>query len=407
VDRRSFARIVACGAASTVTATNTENAEAQPNEPRVDSDAAPSIAAQAPPGEAVCAADFRALAEAKLPRAAFDYIDSGSTEQVTLRENTAAFQRLKLLPPLLTGVARTDLATTVLGVPVKLPILLAPAAAQRMYHPEGALASARAAAAMSTIFGVSSSVMNSVEECAAASDGPKWFQMYVPKDRTVARKLVERAEHAGYKALVITVDLGEWKDADRRNRFKVPADMLRKNLRDLGYADITDAMTHAELIAYAASAVDLAFSWDIFPWLRSITKLPLVIKGVLRPEDARRAVELGLDGIVVSNHGGRRLDGMPASIEMLPAVAEAVAGRCEIFLDSGVRRGTDVLKALALGARAVLIGRPYVWALAADGEAGVAKVLTILRDELENVLLSAGCSNVREVPRALVMDRVP
>ena len=162
-------------------------------------------------------------------------------------------------------------------------------------------------------------------------------------------------------------------------------------------------MTHAELIAYSRENTDLTFSWDLFGWLRDVTKLPLIIKGVLRPEDARRAVELGLDGVIVSNHGGRRLDGMPASIEMLPQVVEAVGGKAEVFLDSGIRRGTDVLKALALGARAVLIGRPYVWGLAADGEAGVRKVLEILRDELQNVLISSGCRSVRDVPRALVV----
>jgi 4-hydroxymandelate oxidase len=355
------------------------------------------------PPEPLRVEDFRALAAAKLPRATFDYIESGTMNQVTLRENTAAFERLNLLPPVLSGVASADLATTVLGTPVKLPILLAPVAAQRMYHPEGALATARAAAAAGTVFVVSSSVMNSVEEVAAAADGPKWYQLYMPKDRAVARRLVERAETAGYRALVVTVDLGEWKDADRRNRFVVPEEMLRKHLRDLGFADIRDGMTHAELVAYSSNAVDLTFTWDVFPWLRSITKLPLIIKGVLRVEDARRAVELGLEGIVVSNHGGRRLDGMPASIERLPQIVDAVGGKAEVFLDSGIRRGTDVLKALALGARAVLIGRPYAWALAADGERGVTKMLDILREELQNVMTSAGCKSVRDVPRSLVM----
>lgn len=391
MNRRDFARLLASGAGGSFLTAY----DAAAQEPALT---APSAAV-----EPVCVADFRELAQAKLPAATFDYVETGTMDQVTLRENTAAFQRLKLLPPVLSGVASADLATTVLGQNVSLPILLAPVAAQRMYHPQGALAAARAAAAVGTLFGVSSSATHSVEEIAAASTGPKWYQLYVPKDRAVARRLVERAETAGYKALIVTVDLGEWKDADRRNKFAMPPDVMRKHLRDLGYANIADTMTHAEMQAYSRANTDLTFSWNIFPWLRSVTKLPLIIKGVLRPEDARRAVDLGLDGIIVSNHGGRRLDGMPASIEMLPQVVAAVGGKAEVFLDSGIRRGTDVLKALALGARAVLIGRPYVWGLAADGEAGVRKVLEILRDELQNVLTSCGCRNVYEVPRELVV----
>jgi isopentenyl diphosphate isomerase/L-lactate dehydrogenase-like FMN-dependent dehydrogenase len=322
---------------------------------------------------------------------------------VTLRDNVAAFQRLKLLPPLLTGVASADLSTTALGCDIKLPILLAPVAAQRLYHPEGAKASARAAAAMGTICGVSTSATNSLEEIAAASDGPKWFQLYPPKDRAVAKQLIERAERAGYRVLVVTVDLGEWKDADRRNRFALPKEMLVKHLRDVGVPNVDENLPYEELIAFNTRVWDLAYDWSIFDWLRSVTKLPIVIKGVLRPEDARKAVSVGLDGIIVSNHGGRRVDTVPASIDMLPAVVEAVAGKAEIFFDSGIRRGTDVLKALAFGAKAVMIGRPYAWALAADGENGVRKVLELLRDELHLAMVSCGCPRVTEVPRSLVM----
>jgi isopentenyl diphosphate isomerase/L-lactate dehydrogenase-like FMN-dependent dehydrogenase len=249
--------------------------------------------------------------------------------------------------------------------------------------------------------GVSGSCGNSIEEVAAASAGPKWFQLYVPKDRVIARRLVERADRAGYKAIIVTVDLGEQKDADRRNRFKVPATFLRKHLTNLGFA-ITEQMTDAELETLNASAWDLALSWDFFDWLRSITKLPLLIKGVLRADDAKKAVSIGLDGIIVSNHGGRRLDGVPASIEQLPQIAQAANGKAEIYLDSGVRRGTDVLEALALGAKAVLIGRPYAWALAADGEAGVAKVLDLLRQELVLAMLATGCANVGSINRSLL-----
>jgi len=399
MNRRLFAKLLA-GAAGSSSFLHTNAADCDNPEDQTVTDDAP----RDPSVDPVCVTDFRALALAKLPRSTFEYIDTGTADQVTLRENVAAFQRLKLLPPLLTGVATADLSTTVLKCAIKLPILLAPVAAQRMYHPEGAQAAARGAAAVGTIFGVSSSATNSVEEVAAAADGPKWFQLYPPKDREVAKRLVQRAERAGYRAVIITVDLGEMKDADRRNRFALPKEMLLKHLRDIGVANVDETMSHDELIAFNSQVADLAFSWDFFDWLRSVTRLPLVIKGVLRPEDARKAVSIGLDGIIVSNHGGRRLDTVPASIEMLPQIVEAVGGRAEVYLDGGIRRGTDVLKALALGARAVLIGRPYAWALAADGENGVRKVLELLRDELHLAMVSSGCARVEDVPRSLIRE---
>jgi len=347
-------------------------------------------------------ADFQELARSALPQATYEYITTGSTEEVTLRENVAAFQRLRILPPLLTGVAEADTATTVLKQPIAMPILLAPVAGQSLYHPQGGLASARAAAAAKTIFGVSSSVGHSVEEIAAASPGPKWFQLYVPKDRAVARRLVERVERAGYRAIVVTVDLGERKDADKRNRFRLPRAMLLKHLLDVGF-DLNDRMSNEEVQDFNDQAWDLALSWKFFDWLRSITKLPLIVKGVLRAEDAEKAVAMGLNGIVVSNHGGRRLDGVPASIEQLPHIVKAVDGRAEIFLDSGIRRGTDVFKALALGARAVLIGRAYAWALAADGEAGVKTVINLLHEELVSAMLATGCAKLADIKRSLLI----
>jgi 4-hydroxymandelate oxidase len=351
---------------------------------------------------AVNVADFQNRAKTKLPSPTYDYITTGSADEVTLAENVAAFQRIKLLPPLLRGVTRPDLATTVLGQAVSMPLLLAPVAGQSLFHPEGALAAARAAAAAGIVVGVSSSVGHSAEEVAVASDGPKWFQLYVPKDHAVARRLVERVERAGYKALVITVDLGEWKDADRRNRFALPHAVLRKLLVDMGF-EVSPTAGYPELLAFVETAWDLSFTWDFFDWLRSITRLPLLIKGVLRPDDAAKAVSIGLDGIVVSNHGGRRLDTVPASIDMLPAVVEAVGGRCQVFLDSGVRRGTDVLKALALGARGVLIGRPYAWALAADGETGVRQVIELFRQELELAMIATGCAKVNEIGKSVLL----
>ena len=353
--------------------------------------------------EPVNVEDVTALAKEALPKATFDYITTGSADEITLRENIAAFRRIRVLPPLLKGVSKADLSTTVLKQRISLPIMLAPVAAQRMYHPQGALAVARAAAAAGTVFGVSSSATNSAEEIAAASRGPKWFQLYPPKDRSVARQLVQRVERAGFKAIIVTVDLGEWKDADRRNRFVLPREMLVKHLRDIGFDQVSSKMSYQEAFAFNERAWDMSLSWEFFDWLRSVTKLPLVIKGVLRQEDAEKAVSLGLDGIVVSNHGGRRLDGMPASIDRLPGIVEVVGNRAEVYMDGGVRRGTDVLKALALGARAVLIGRPYAWGLAANGEAGVRKVIELLREETLNAMLTTGCAKVADIERSLIM----
>jgi isopentenyl diphosphate isomerase/L-lactate dehydrogenase-like FMN-dependent dehydrogenase len=261
---------------------------------------------------------------------------------------------------------------------------------------------ARAAAAAGTAFVVSSHSFHSAEEIAATANGPKWFQLYAAKDRQVNRRLVERVERAGYQAIVVTVDLGDWMDANRRNRFAVPRDMLLKHLRDFGFERVSDGMSDDELAAFNAGVWEVSLSWQFFDWLRSVTTLPLLVKGVLRADDAKKAVAIGLDGVIVSNHGGRRLDGVPASVDVLPSIVEAVGGRAEVYVDGGVRRGTDVLKALALGARAVLIGRPYAWALAADGEAGVRKVLDLFRQELVNVMIAAGCSRVGDVRRSLI-----
>jgi len=341
--------------------------------------------------------DFIPLAQAKLPKATFDYVTTGSEDEVTLRENVAAFRRIKVLPPLLHGVQDADLSTTVLGQRIDLPVLIAPVAALRMYHPDGALAVARAAQKAGTIFVPSTSAYNSVEEIAAAAGGPKWFQLYAPRDRDVARGLVRRAEQSGYKAIVVTVDLGERKDADLRNQFRPPREFLLKHLRDVGHTHITGKESDEELLAFNANAWDVSLSWDFFKWLRGVTKLPIILKGVLTVSAAEQAVELGMDAIIVSNHGGRRIDGMPASIDVLPDIALAVGDRTEVLLDSGIRRGGDVLRAIALGAKAVLIGRPHAWALAAGGEAGVSRVLEILRDELATVMVASGCATVAEI----------
>ena len=352
--------------------------------------------------EPVNIADVRELAKRKMESATFEYIDTGSLDGLTLKENIEAFRRLQLMPPLLKGVAQAEMSTTVLGEKIALPIMLAPVAGQQMYHPNGGQAAARAAASAGTVYCMSSSVGNSVEEIAAASRGPKWFQLYMPRDRGVARRLVERVEKAGFKAIIMTVDLGEWKDADRRNSFALPKEMLVKHLQDIGFDNINERMSNQEVQDFNAQAWHVSLTWDVFDWLRSITDLPLLIKGVLRKDDARRAVSIGLDGIVVSNHGGRRLDGMPATIDVLPEIVKVVGDRAEIYMDGGIRRGTDVLKAISRGARAVLIGRPYAWGLGAAGEDGVRQVIDLLREEFENAMVSSGCARLADIDDSLI-----
>lgn len=400
MNRRSFAQWFALAAGSLGLL------QASAQEEKDESDRPQNAAQDGKAGrrEPVNVAEFKDWAEENLPRATFEYITTGSADEITLRENVAAFQRLQVLPPLLKGVAQPDTSTRVLNQKISLPVMLAPVAALRMYHPEGALAAARAADSAKTVVGVSSSAGSSVEEVARTGNAAKWFQLYVPKDRQVARRLVQRVERAGYGAIIVTVDLGEWKDADRRNRFSLPKEMLVKHLRDVGFEQVTEGMSYQEVVDFNLQAWNLSFTWDIFDWLRGVTKLPLLIKGVLRTEDARKAVSIGLDGVVVSNHGGRRLDGMPASIDMLPSIADAVAGKAEVFMDGGVRRGTDVLKAIAFGAKAVLIGRPYAWALGANGEAGVQQVLELFREEFVNAMIATGCSKTSDINRTLVMD---
>ena len=409
MQRRSFTKMLALGAGTypfmPVDAEETREPSAAQNSvvPQPDESKPRATRADTHVGDdPVNIAEFVPLAKSKLPKATFEYISTGSGEEVTLRENVAAYRRIRVVPPLLHGVAAADLSVNVMKQRVALPILLAPVAALRMYHPHGALAAARAAAACGTICVVSSSAGSSVEEIAAVSAGPKWFQLYVPKDRVVARRLVERVDRAGFQAIVVTVDLGESKDADRRNRFSLPKEMLLKHLRDIGHEQLSDQISYEDLLAFNDQAWDLSLSWDFFDWLRSITKLPLLVKGVLRKEDALRAVSIGLDGIIVSNHGGRRLDGMPASIDVLAEIAQAVDSRAEVLLDGGIRRGTDVLKALALGAKAVLIGRAQAWALAANGEAGVKHALELLEEELLNAMVTTGCAAVSQVNSSLL-----
>jgi 4-hydroxymandelate oxidase len=352
-------------------------------------------------------ADFERAAEAALDPMAWHYFRAGAGDERTLRENRAAFERRRLLPRVLVDVERRSLATTVLGRPVGWPVLVAPMALHGLACPDCEAATARAAAAMDTVLCVSTLSNLSLEQVrAAAPDARQWFQLYVQRDRGVTAELVSRAAAAGYEALVVTVDaplLGRREGAVRQG-LRLPPQLGFGNFpHDVGAAMLAHRnAADSGLAAHFAVTSDPSVTWRDLGWLRGLSPLPLVLKGVLRADDARRAADEGAAAVVVSNHGGRQLDGAVASLDALPAVADAAGDRLEVLMDGGIRRGTDVLIALAMGARAVLLGRPVLWGLAVGGEAGAARVLGLLRDEVDLALALAGCTSPAEVGADLV-----
>ncbi|XP_019070919.1 glycolate oxidase 1 isoform X1 [Solanum lycopersicum] len=345
--------------------------------------------------------EYEILAKKRLPKMIYDYYASGAEDQWTLQENRNAFSKILFRPRILVDVSNIDTTTSVLGYKISMPIMVAPTAMQKMAHPEGECATARATSAAGTIMTLSSWGTSSVEEVASTGPGIRFFQLYVYKDRNVVMQLVKRAERAGFKAIALTVDtprLGR-READIKNRFVLPPNLSLKNFEglDLGKIDKTD---DSGLASYVAGQVDQSLSWKDVKWLQTITHLPILLKGVLTAEDARLAVESGAAGIIVSNHGARQLDYAPATVMALEEVVKAVQGRLPVFLDGGIRRGTDVFKALALGASGVFIGRPVVFSLAVDGEAGVRKVLQMLHDEFELTMALSGCLSIKEISRS-------
>jgi isopentenyl diphosphate isomerase/L-lactate dehydrogenase-like FMN-dependent dehydrogenase len=325
------------------------------------------------------------------------YVAGGAGDEHTLRANTAAYGRWELRPRVLVDVGTVSTATTVLGTEVALPLLVAPTAFQRLCHADGELAMARAAASAGTV--MTQSTLSSVTPAeleAGAPGGPKWFQLYWSPDRGFTQELVQDAAGAGFTALVLTVDLpvpGP-RERDARAGYALPDDLPLPN--------VPHAIRREDFHAALAAVVDATVTWRDLEWLRSVCPLPLVVKGILTSEDALLAAEHGAAAVVVSNHGGRQLDGVPASLDALPEVVETVGERVEVLVDGGIRRGTDVLKALALGARAALTGRAVLWGLAVGGEEGAARVLELLRQELESGLKLLGCTSPAEVTRAHV-----
>ncbi|MEO3819800.1 alpha-hydroxy acid oxidase [Plantactinospora sp. B24E8] len=332
--------------------------------------------------------DLRAEAQRRLDPAHWDFFAGGAGDERTLRANEAAFDAYRILPRVLRGGGARDLRTRLLGDDLALPVLVAPTAFHRLAHPDGEAGCARAVAAADTVMVVSMAATTPIEAVAAATgaDGRRarlWFQLYPQPDLGFTRSVVRRAEAAGCRALVVSVDSPVFgrRERDLRNGFlDLPPGLCCENMRDPETGRVRDIV------------MDDRLDWTRIDWLRGITRLPVVLKGILHPDDARLAVAHGVDAVLVSNHGGRQLDGVPASVDALPAVVDAVEGRIPVLLDGGVRRGTDVFTALALGAVAVGVGRPVVWGLATRGEAGVRQVLDWLRADLARAMTLAGAA---------------
>lgn len=343
--------------------------------------------------------DFEYAAREVLPPAVFAYYSGGSGDEVTLKDNVEAFRRHRLRTRVFRDVSSIDCSTTFLGNHTPLPVGLAPTAQHGLAHPDGEIATARAAAEAGVVMCLSTLANRSLEEVASVGRASRWFQLYVHKDRGISRELIARAESAGYDAIVVTAD------------FPYPGYRERELREPIRYGDQIVFGNFAEamqgegltLTALLDQVVDNAVTWVDLDWVFETSRIPVLVKGILTAEDAKIAIDHGVAGIVVSNHGGRQLDRVPASIDVLEEVVDSVAGRAEIFLDGGIRRGTDVLVALALGARGVFIGRPYLYALALAGEAGILRALQLLREEVVNALGLIGATRVEELSRAHVV----
>ena len=345
--------------------------------------------------------DYMRLAEQRMPLMSWEYINGGAADELSLRWNREAYDKIRLRPRVLVDVSQLDTRVTLFGREHAFPILLAPTAYHKLAHPDGEVATARGAGAADATMIVSTSATVSLEDVAKAATKPLWFQLYVQRDRGFTRELVRRAETAGYEALVVTVDspvLGA-RYRETRTKFTLPPGVERANLR--GLATATGGQRATETNIYSA-LLDPKLTWKEIEALRSSIKIPMILKGVLNGEDAARGVELGAAGIVVSNHGGRNLDTLPATIDALPEVVAKVGGRVPVLVDGGIRRGTDVLKAIAHGASAVLIGRAYLYGLAVGGADGVARVVNILRREFEMAMALTGRTSIASIDSSVL-----
>jgi 4-hydroxymandelate oxidase len=364
-----------------------------------------------PPG-VVCLADYELLARERMTPNAWAYAAGGGADEITLRANREAFDRLRLEGRVLRDLSAAHTRLSLLGDTLDYPVLLAPTAHQKLFHPDGEIATVQGATAMRAAMVVSTEASVSLEEVAAASRAesghaaapPLWFQLYVQRDRAFTRDLVQRVHDAGYRALVLTVDapIDGVRNRQQRAGFHLPPGVEPVNLRGMtNPAGAPPAFLESQVFS---GFLDAAPTWKDLAWLRGLSPLPLVLKGIIAPADAERAVAEGASALIVSNHGGRGLDTLPAAIDALPRVADRVGGRVPLLVDGGIRRGTDIVKALALGASAVLIGRPYVHALAVAGALGVAHVLHILRAELEVAMTLTGCATLDQIDQSVLWE---
>lgn len=368
-------------------------------------------------------ADLREAARRRLPGPVFAYLDGAAEDEITARQNTAAFDDVSLVPNVLVDVSSVQTRTTVLGQTIGWPVICSPAGMARMYDGQGELAVARAAARADTMYGLSIASSHSLEDVAVAGSGPKMFQLYIFRDRGLTRELIDRCKAAGYAAMCLTVDSAVRGNRERELRTGLgiplklslsgaasfarhPAwviDLLRSGPLSMpNFSTRTGSDDIAVHTRYIDQQLDASVTWDDVGAMIEHWDGPFAIKGVLSVNDARRSAEVGATGVIISNHGGRQLEGAAAAVRMLPDIAEAVGDRLDVILESGVRRGSHVLKALALGAKACSIGRPYLFGLAAGGESGVDKALTMLRAELVRAMQLSGCTDVTDVPRELV-----
>jgi 4-hydroxymandelate oxidase len=360
--------------------------------------------ARAVPADVVCACDYERHARAKLPADVWAYIAGAGADGLTRRWNREAFDNLKLAGRVLADMAQASTASTLLGGHLPCPIILAPVAHQKLAHPDGEIATVLGASAASAWMVVSTLASVTIEEIAKASRTTLWFQLYMQQDRDSTLALVRRAETAGCRALVVTVDapVNGVRNEEARAGFQLPAHVRPVNT--VGFPNPSSRAGPGESPVFKG-LLDNAPTWRDIAWLRAQTTLPMVLKGIVHPADAEKAIASGADGIVVSNHGGRTLDTLPASLDALEAVAARVGGRVPLLLDGGIRRGTDVLKAIALGARAVMIGQPIMHALAVAGAIGVVHLLTILRAELEVAMALTGCASLDRIDRSVLWSR--